>query len=131
MTEIFKLIGVAFITSAAAILLRLTKPELSFIVTVGGVLVMLLFIVDMLQDTLTIFSTIARISGIENGLLKTLLKIVGVGYITEFGAGILHDFGSASLADKVILGGKITIVFLSVPILETLLTLVQNFLCLV
>ena len=64
----------------------------------------------------------------ENGLLKSLLKIIGVGYVTEFGAGILKDFGSHSIADKVELGGKLTIVLLSMPILEGLLQLVRGFL---
>ena len=131
MNEIFKIIGVGFITSVVAVLLKTTKPELSFAVTVTGVIVILLFIVDMLQNTLAVFATIAQMTGIENGLLKTLLKIVGVGYITEFGAGILSDFGSNSMADKVALAGKIAIVVLSLPVIESLLTLVRGFLQLV
>ena len=67
----------------------------------------------------------------QNSLIKALLKIVGVGYLTEFGAGILNDFGSHSIADKVILGGKITIVVLAIPIIEGLLTMVSGFLKLV
>ena len=117
--EIMKIIGVAFITTIAAVLLKSTKPELSFAVTVTGVIVILLFIVDALENTLTVFTAIAEITGVENGLLKILLKIVGVGYITEFGAGILNDFGSNAVADKVALGGKITIVLLSLPIISS------------
>ena len=62
-----------------------------------------------------------------NELLKILFKIVGVGYICEFGAGILNDFGSASLAEKVTLAGKIMIVILALPIIENLLKLIQGF----
>ena len=102
--EIFKIIGVAFVTAISAILLKSTKPELSFAVTVTGVIVILMFVVDMLQNTVNILSTIASITGIENGLIKILLKIVGVGYLTEFSAGILNDFGSNAVEDKVILG---------------------------
>ena len=67
----------------------------------------------------------------ENGILKVLLKIVGVGYLTEFGAGILQDFGSNAVADKVVLGGKIIIILLAVPVLECLLQLFRGFLELV
>lgn len=130
MQEILKIIGVAFVTAIAALLLRSTKPELSFAVTVTGILVILLFLVDMLQDSLTIFTKIAELTGVENGLIKILLKIVGVGYITEFGAGILIDFGSPSVADKVSLCGKVVILTLSFPIIESLLTLIQGFLLL-
>ena len=129
--EIVKIIGVAFVTTVASIILKSTKPELSFAVTVTGIIVILLFIVDALQGTLAVFSSIAQTTGVENGLLKILLKIVGVGYITEFGAGILNDFGSNAVADKVVLGGKITIVILSLPVLQSLLQLVRGFLQLV
>lgn len=131
MTEISKIIGVAFITTFASIILKQTKPELSFAVTVTGVIVILLFIVEALQNTLSVFSSIASVTGIENGLLKILIKIVGVGYLTEFASGVLQDFGGNSLADKVALGGKITIVLLSLPVIEGLLNMIKGFLQLV
>lgn len=126
--EIFKIIGVAFVTAITAILLKSTKPELSFAVTVTGVIIILVFVADMLQNTVNIIAAIANLTGIENGLVKILLKIVGVGYLTEFSAGILNDFGSNAVADKVILGGKLTILILSLPIIQGVLKLVSGFL---
>ncbi len=124
--EIIKILGVAFVTAIVSVLLRSTKPELSFAVTVTGVIVILLFLAERIQGTLTAFTAIASVAGVENGLLKLLLKIIGVGYITEFGAGILNDFGSNAVADKVILGGKIMMITLSLPIIENLLRLAQS-----
>ena len=131
MAEIFKILGVAIVTAIAAILLKGTSPELSFITTIAGIIVILLLIFHSLKGVLNIFQIITSITGVENGLIKLLLKIVGVGYITEFGAGILNDFGSSSIADKVVLGGKISIVLLSLPILQGMLQLVAQFLQLV
>ncbi len=129
--ELFKIIGVALITAVTSILLKSTKPELSFAVGVAGVIVILIFIMDLLQSSINILATIASASGMKAGIMKILLKIVGVGYLTEFGAGILSDFGNNSLADKVVLGGKLTILVLSLPILESMLALVSKFLGLV
>ena len=129
--EIVKIIGVAFVTAVSAILLRATKPELSFAVTIVGVIVILLYLIDLLQSTVNIFASVAALTGLENGLIKILLKIVGVGYLTEFSAGVLTDFGSNSLADKVTLGGKLIILVLSLPIIESLLTLLTGFLKLI
>jgi stage III sporulation protein AD len=131
MADIVKIIGIAFITAITAVILRGTKPELSFAVTLVGIIIILMFVVEMLKDTMSVFVSLSQITGIENGLLKMLLKIVGVGYLTEFGAGILTDFGSNSIADKVTLAGKITIVLLSMPVIESLLQLLSGFLQLV
>jgi stage III sporulation protein AD len=128
MTEMVKIIGVGFITALVSIILRGTKPELSFAVTITGVIVILLFIIDALRDTLGILVVIAQTTGVDNGLLKILIKIVGVGYLTEFCVGILTDFGSNSVADKVMLAGKLTILLMSLPVIKSLLLLIQGFL---
>ena len=131
MAELFKILGIAFITAISAILLRSAKPELSFAVTVTGIIILILFILESMRSTFAIFHTITQLTGIDNGLVKLLLKIVGVGYLSEFSAGILQDFGTSAVADKVVLGGKITIVLLSMPVIESLLSLVRGFLQLV
>ena len=126
--EILKIIGVAFVTAITAILLKGTKPELSFAVTVTGVIVILLFIIDSLQNTIGLLNELVQMTGVDNSIFKILIKIVGVGYLTEFSSGILNDFGSSAVADKVALGGKITILVLSLPVLEGLLQMIRGFL---
>lgn len=125
---IVKIIGMAFVTAITASILKSTKPELSFAVSIAGVLIILVMILESIEGTITAFSMMTQITGMDNQLLKTVLKIVGIGYITEFSAGLLSDFGSASVADKVILGGKITIVALSLPIMENLFRMLEGFL---
>lgn len=129
--ELIKIIGVAFVSAIVSILLKSTKPELSFAVAVTGAILILLFLVDLLQGAVNIFVKIASVSGVNNGLIKILIKIVGVGYLTEFSAGVLTDFGYGSLADKVVLGGKLMILILALPIIESLLGLIVKFLQLV
>ena len=130
MTDIIKIIGAAFLTAITTIVLKTTKPELSFAVLIAGTVIILLFLVDLLQVAFTAFSSIVAITGMENGLIRILLKIVGIGYLTEFSAGILNDFGAASVADKVVLAGKLVILVASLPIIESLLTLFRQFLSL-
>ena len=126
--EIFKIIGVAFITSICSLIIKNTKPELSFAVTTAGVLLILLLIFSKMTEITSVFLNITSATNIDNQLLKLLLKMVAIGYLTEISAGILNDFGSSSLADKVVLGGKLTIILLSLPVLNSLLSVFQAFL---
>lgn len=126
--EIFKIIGVAFITSICSVIIKNTKPELSFAVTTAGVLLILLLIFSKMTEITSVFLNITSATNIDNQLLKLLLKMVAIGYLTEISAGILNDFGSSSLADKVVLGGKLTIILLSLPVLNSLLSVFQAFL---
>ena len=129
--EIFKIVGVGFVTAISAILLKQTKPELAFAVTIAGVIIVLMLAADMLEETLGALNSISRLTGVENGLVKILLKIVGIGYLTEFAAGVLEDFGSPSVADKVVLAGKLTIVAVSLPLISRVLSVLNTFLGLI
>ena len=129
--QIFQLVGIALVTAAAALLLKGTKPEIALAVTVAGSIILLLFAFEIFEGSLTIFQKIADATGIESSLVKILLKMVGIGYLVEFSAGILNDFGQNSLGDKLVFVGKIIILVLAVPILESVLSLVVRLLELV
>ena len=129
--EIFQLVGIAFVTAVAALLLKETKPELAFAVTVAGGIILLLFVFDVLKDNLAIFGEIADATGIDSSLVKILLKMVGIGYLVEFSAGVLKDFGQNSTAEKLIFGGKVVILVLAIPILRSVLALILQLLRLI
>ena len=125
---IFQLVGIAFVTAVAALILKGTKPELAFAVTIAGSIILLLFIFEVFRDSISIFGEIADGTGIDSALVKILLKMVGIGYLVEFSAGILNDFGQNSVADKLVFCGKIVVLVLAIPILESVLGLIVNLL---
>ncbi len=129
--ELVRIIGIALITAVTALFLKGTKPELSFAVTVAGAALILIFIADMLSETLNVFSEIGEKTGIDNSLVRIIVKIVAIGYLVEFSAGVVEDFGSKSIADKLVLAGKVIIFAVSLPIIKSLLTLIDGFLELV
>ena len=129
--EIFQLVGIAFITAVAALILKNTKPELAFAVTVTGSIILLLFTFEMLKSSLTIFQKIAETTGLDSSLIKILLKMVGIGYLVEFSAGVLNDFGQNSVADKLVFCGKVIVLILAIPILESVLTFISRLLGLI
>ena len=128
--ELFRIIGIAIVTALTVIILKNVKPELAFAAMLAGVIVLLVAALDMMKETFSVFDELVELTGIDNAVVKILLKIIGVGYLTEFSADLLNDFGSASLASKVALCGKITILALSLPILRSLLALITDFLSL-
>ena len=129
--ELIRILGVGLVTAVAALLLRSSKPELSFAVTIAGAVVILLFAVDLAADTFGIFAELGAQTGIDNELIKVILKIVAIGYLVEFAAGIVEDFGSKSIAEKMIFAGKVVIFSVSLPVLRAMVSLIGSFLELV
>lgn len=63
--------------------------------------------------------------------VETILKIIGIAYIAEFGAQLTKDAGQGAIASKIELGGKILILAMAIPILtviiETVIGLIPSF----
>ena len=128
MTELLKIIGVAFVTVICSILIKNTKPELSFAVTTAGVMVIVLQSLSSMSGVISILAEFSRLANIDNGLIKILFKMIAIGYVTELSVGVLNDLGGGSVADKVLVGGKLTILIIALPILHTLLEVMNELL---
>lgn len=75
--------------------------------------------------------TIKRIGdavNIDDIYMRTLMKMLGIVYVSEFASGICKDAGYQTIAGQIEIFAKLTILVLSLPILEALLTVIQNFL---
>lgn len=121
---LLKIIGISFLTVISVLLLKPSKPEIAMIVGVCGSVCTFVYIIDLLQDAFGLFDYIMEITNLDSKLFTLLIKIVGVGYITEFSANLCADSGSSSMASKIMLAGKLVIFVMSVPIIKSLIELI-------
>lgn len=122
--EIFKIVGVGIIGAITAGFLKTAKSEFSVFAVMATGMIILIMLINGLSDVVGAFYGIVQKSGIPEGLFTGILKIVGVGYLTEYSAGICDDYGTPSIGKKLLLAGKIVIFLMALPILTGLLEVV-------
>lgn len=122
--EIFKIIGVGITGAIAVTLVKSAKPDFTVPVTIAAGTVVLIMLINSLSSAVYAFTELVEKSGIDDDLFSGLLKIIGIGYLTEYAAGICTDSGSPTVANNVQLGGKITIFLMSLPILSALIDVI-------
>jgi len=122
--DIFQIIGVAIITTFAVLVLKPTRPEIAALVSIAGGIVVLMMFVNALGGVIDTINNIVTRTGINNDVFATLLRIIGIGYITEFAASICKDAGNDSMAGKVLLAGKVVILVLALPIVNNLIDII-------
>lgn len=122
--EFAKIIVLGIILSVLTVLLKNIKPEYSLICVIVGSIILVMYILSGVQSIFEYFKTIVDRTGVDNVMFSTLLKIIGVGYLIEFSAGICNDSGNSSIADKIVLAGKILIFSMSLPIITNLFNMV-------
>jgi stage III sporulation protein AD len=122
--EILKIAGIAIVAAAAIAFLKDVKPELAVFAGVAAGVLIFITVADMLTAIIATVTGLVGKTGIQPELTASVLKIIGVGYIAEFAAGVCEDSGNKGLGDKIIFGGKVVILFLSLPILKGLLDVI-------
>ena len=126
--DIIKIIGIGLITIFACMLVKPVKPEVSLIIGLCGGVLILSQIINYVFDIIETFTNLAQKTGINTGLFKIVLKIIGVGYLTEFGANVCNDAGSSSVADKILFAGKIIILVIALPIVTNIIEIILEIL---
>ena len=88
---------------------------------------MFLILIDQIHSILQMIERVASEAKVSNVYVETLLKIIGIAYIAEFGAQITKDAGQGAIASKIELAGKILILVMAIPILTVVVKLFSDF----
>lgn len=124
--SIFSIAGIGIITAFSVVILRDARADIAMLVGLVGGIIIIISLVGYLGQTFSFLSEIAQATGINSQIFKILLKIVGIGYIADFSAGVVEESGSKALADKIIFGGKLLIFVASLPIVKMLMEIVTS-----
>lgn len=119
-----KLIGIALIGVVAVSVLRTAKPEFAAFAVIGTGIVMVITLLSSLQSAILAFDELVQKSGIDDRVFSAVLKIIGIGYLTEYSSSVATDAGCASVAQKLQLGGKIVIFLMSISVVTALIDVV-------
>lgn len=124
--EIIKISTVGIITAFCVIVLKDSKSELSVLLIVLGSIFIIFILLNYISNIILIIKNLCLKVGISSEILKTIFKVIGIGFITEFSADIIEESGSKSLASKVITAGKIIIFYISLPIIISLFDIISE-----
>lgn len=122
--EIVKIVGIGLVATVLSVILKRTRSELAmFISLITGVIIFTM-ILGELSYVITTLNNLSRRINIEFAYFSTIIRIIGMAYLIEFGAQISRDADEESIAMKIELGGKVIIMVLAIPILLALMELI-------
>lgn len=129
--DIFKIIGIGLAGGLLSMAVKEHRKEYALLVGLAAVTVILFLTLDTLSSVIEQLQYITDKSGVDTRYFTAVMKVVGVAYITQYGAEILRDTGESAIAMKVELAGKVFILGLTLPIITEFLEVCINALSLV
>ena len=119
--DIVKIVGVGLLAGMLITVLRQQKPELAMPVSVVAGTMLTLVMLSRITQVVDVLQSLSEKAGIDQMHMATVLKIIGIAYVADFGSQVLQDAGEKSVATKVEMAGKVLIMALAVPIILAIL----------
>lgn len=127
--ELFwKVIGAVLITVILALNIGSREKDLAVVLTVGVCCMGAAAAISFLRPVLEMLSQLESAVDLESGVLDLLMKGVGIAFVAELTELICADAGFGSLGKVAQLLGHCGILYLSVPMITNLLSLLQGIL---
>ncbi len=125
--NIVQICGFGFLGVITVLVLRSFRPEYA---TVAGIAVGLLLLAGTLTPLADVLRGVVAIAE-DTGFSvysSVILKSMGIGILAQTTADVCRDSGAGMIASKVEFAAKIVILLLCLPMMETLMSLIEGFL---
>ncbi|CUH97436.1 putative membrane protein [Propionispora sp. 2/2-37] len=119
--DIIQIIGIGFVVTLLSLIIRRERPEIALQLTLALSAIIFLLILAKINTVLNLFRDLAEKANISQLYLNTILKIIGIAYIAEFGAQVCRDAGEGAIAGKIELAGKVMVMVMAIPIIVLVL----------
>jgi len=126
--EIIQIVGLGFVVTVLTLVLKEHKPLFAFLLTAITGIGIFLFLLGKISAVIDVLENLAAQTNVNTMFLKTILKIIGIAYIAEFGAQIVRDSGLESVASKIELAGKVLIMVMAIPMISVIIETVDRLL---
>jgi stage III sporulation protein AD len=114
--DIYRVVLLAVGAVALLVVLRQLRKEYAVALSIVAGIAIFGMILGKFGLVVEALSTLAGKSSIGELHIKTLLKILGIAYLTEVAAQVSRDAGETAVAGQVEMAGKILILALGIPI---------------
>lgn len=120
--EVLQIVAIGLIATVLVVVVKSQRPELGILLSVAAGVIIFLLVLGQIGSIMDIIKELATKAGINMVYMGTILKIIGIAYIAEFGAQICRDAGEGAVAAKIEFAAKVLIMVLAVPIVVAVLT---------
>lgn len=126
--SILQIAGIGITAALLAVVIKQHRPEMALLISLAAGAFLFFFVLGNITAVVSTIDQLARHSNLNVIYLDTVLKVIGIAYIAEFGAQICRDAGEGAIASKIELGGKILIMLLALPVLTALMEIILGIL---
>ncbi|MCD8218352.1 MAG: stage III sporulation protein AD [Clostridiales bacterium] len=121
-----RVVMIGFAGVILALLFQQQRREYALYISLGTALLILGFSIEKLGAVMESIRQIQEYTGVDSSMIRILLKMIGITYVSEFATQICRDAGYGTLGKQIEMFAKLSIMAVSVPILLALIETVEG-----
>ncbi len=126
MDYFIKAVSAALLAVILGIVLSKQGKDAALLITLAACAMVLMLAASYLQPIVELMRKLQELGGVDKGLLEILMKILGIGLLGEITSMVCDDAGNAAVGKTVQLLTTAVILWLTIPMIEQLLDLLQS-----
>ena len=119
--DITKVIALGLIGTIFSVLLKKENPQIAMLTAAATGILIFLMLCSPLGELISLLRETAEQAGVGEGYFGIVLKVIGIAYLTQFGAQLCADAGESVIAAKIEMAGKVLMMAVAAPVLTGLL----------
>ncbi len=128
MDTVLQLTSLAVVAAVLCLVVRQNGRPLSLLLALGACAVLLLLSLRFFSPVLTVVERLRKLSGLNEAATAPVLKVTGIGLLTQVAGGVCEDAEEKALAKAVEIGGGVLAIYASLPLISSVLTLLEDML---
>lgn len=124
--EMTKVIALGLTGTVFSVLLKKENPQIAMLAAAVTGILIFLRLCGPLENLISLLQETAEKAGVGDGYFGIILKVIGIAYLTQFGAQLCADAGENAIASKIELAGKVLMMTVAAPVLTGLLETVMG-----
>lgn len=124
--EIGQIVVIGLVSVILGLILSKQNPEWSMYIRIAAGIIIFVVIIERLGIVLDVVKRMSEKIDIDIIYIEIVFKVLGIAYISEFGAQLCKDAGESSIASKIEFAGKVLIITVSAPIMLALMDIITR-----
>lgn len=126
MTAFWQVIAGALIAVVLGLTLSKQGKDITLMLSMAVCCMVLLAAVSYLKPVVDFINQLQAMGNLDSDMLKIMLKAVGIGLVAEVATLICNDSGNSALGKAVQILSSAVVLWLALPLMTSLLELVQK-----
>jgi len=126
MDTVFQIAGLGLVAACLCLVVRPQSGAVGMLLSLAACIGILMVGIRFFSPVLTVVEQLRGLTGISDAATAPMLKVAGIGILTQVSGAVCEDAGEQALRRAVEIGGMFLALYVSLPLLTAVLELMEE-----